>query len=201
MSSKSLGLAMHAWFHGREGEEKHWRRRNELDQRVGHGSCLGRQVNLKVTKRFWFSKNNAFHGLKPQLLLMQLLIILPLIPSFLVCMIQTYVNTSNDASLWWEQCCVRDKSHGAGDLSWKPFCPWSPLCILKQLLEWGFRYLFGSAQKRNLRKMMQLSFLAMSSSTKLPHMTFVFLLNAVYVKRLLRVGCFGLSLNTLSFKL
>lgn len=122
---------------------------NWARERVMALACAGKWIWRMVTKRFWFSKNNAFHWLKPQLLLMQLLIILPLIPSFLVCMIQTYVNTSNGASLRWEQCCVKKtRLMGAGDWSWKPFCPWDPLCILKQLLERGVRYLSLVAPRR-----------------------------------------------------
>lgn len=115
---------------------------NWTRERVMALACAGKWIWRMVTKRFWFSKNAAFRWLKPQLLLMQLLIILPLIPSFLVCMIQTYVNTSNGASLRWERHRVKEtRLTGAGDLSWKPFCPWDPLCIPKQLLEWEVRYL------------------------------------------------------------
>lgn len=136
-----------------------WRRGETLEKEEWTGpgrgvmalACVGKWIWRMVTKRFWFSKNNAFHWLKPQLLLMQLLILLPLIPSFLVCMIQTYVNTSNGASPRWKQHCVKETGlMGAGDLSWKFFCPWDPLCILKQLLEWGVRYLFSGAKKRKM---------------------------------------------------
>lgn len=58
-----------------------------------------------MPKRSEFSKNNISSWMKPQLLLMKFLMILPLISCLLVCMIQTCVNTRNSISLPWKWSC------------------------------------------------------------------------------------------------
>lgn len=98
-----------------------------------------------MPKRFEFSKNNISSWMKPQLLLMKFLMILPLISCLLVCMIQTCVNTCNSISLPWKWSCngrvkvyrgrhllssldrLMELRKQAGSPSQKPFCPSDPL--------------------------------------------------------------------------
>lgn len=246
MYSQSLELVTHVWLRG------HRMRREilgagEMSWTGGKCMCMGscshpcsfgagrtQMWAWRMTpKRFEFSKNNVTSWMKPQLLLMQFLIILPLISCLLVCMIQACVNTRNSISLPWKWSCngrvkvyrgktftifIRsaDGAEKTGRLSiTKAFLPVrsSEPCPLLGVYPRGIPLYLprqpcgeqalsggaweGSQTELPKRKWCYYAFLVISFSRKTDHNVLYSLsLNTVSVKRLLRVGLSGLSLNT-----